>query len=135
MGRGDATMTAKARTAKSLCLMAPSPVISYPAIDYSRFYARKINRLPGTRTAENGGSCPPGVTTVTPAMLTSPNSRPYTDFAGPKPMPENKPSYQNPVPTVDIILEIAGEGGEPAIVLIERKNPPPGWALPGGFVD
>jgi 8-oxo-dGTP diphosphatase len=31
---------------------------------------------------------------------------------------------------VDIIIEI-GEG----IVLIERKNPPPGWALPGGFVD
>jgi 8-oxo-dGTP diphosphatase len=27
---------------------------------------------------------------------------------------------------------IAVEGG---IVLIERKNPPPGWALPGGFVD
>jgi 8-oxo-dGTP diphosphatase len=21
------------------------------------------------------------------------------------------------------------------IVLVERKNPPPGWALPGGFVD
>ncbi len=21
------------------------------------------------------------------------------------------------------------------ILLIERKNPPPGWALPGGFVD
>ncbi|MEN8140352.1 MAG: NUDIX hydrolase [Thermodesulfobacteriota bacterium] len=37
---------------------------------------------------------------------------------------------RNPLPTVDII--IAHEGG---IVLIERKNPPPGWALPGGFVD
>jgi 8-oxo-dGTP diphosphatase len=24
---------------------------------------------------------------------------------------------------------------EPGIVLIERKNPPAGWALPGGFVD
>jgi ADP-ribose pyrophosphatase YjhB (NUDIX family) len=32
---------------------------------------------------------------------------------------------------VDIIIEIADEG----IVLIERKNPPYGWALPGGFVD
>jgi ADP-ribose pyrophosphatase YjhB (NUDIX family) len=31
---------------------------------------------------------------------------------------------------VDIIIEIGGE-----IVLIERKNPPFGWALPGGFVD
>ncbi|WP_448873141.1 NUDIX domain-containing protein [Desulfobulbus propionicus] len=40
------------------------------------------------------------------------------------------PVYRNPTPTVDIIIEIAG-----GIVLIERKNPPYGWALPGGFVD
>jgi 8-oxo-dGTP diphosphatase len=40
------------------------------------------------------------------------------------------PVYKNPAPTVDIIIEL--EGG---IVLIERKNPPFGWALPGGFVD
>lgn len=39
--------------------------------------------------------------------------------------------FRNPVPTVDIIIEMA-QGG---IVLIERKNPPYGWALPGGFVD
>ncbi len=39
--------------------------------------------------------------------------------------------YKNPLPTVDIIIELAGG----AIVLIERKNPPHGWALPGGFVD
>ncbi len=38
--------------------------------------------------------------------------------------------YKNPVPTVDIIIEVAD-----AIVLIRRKNPPHGWALPGGFVD
>lgn len=38
--------------------------------------------------------------------------------------------FRNPVPTVDIIIEIDG-----GIVLIERKNPPYGWALPGGFVD
>ncbi|MDA8170058.1 MAG: NUDIX hydrolase [Nitrospiraceae bacterium] len=38
--------------------------------------------------------------------------------------------FRNPVPTVDIVIEY--EGG---IVLIERKNPPHGWALPGGFVD
>jgi 8-oxo-dGTP diphosphatase len=38
--------------------------------------------------------------------------------------------YRNPFPTVDIIIEIEGR-----IVLIERKNPPKGWALPGGFVD
>lgn len=38
--------------------------------------------------------------------------------------------FRNPVPTVDIIIEI-----DDRIVLIERKNPPYGWALPGGFVD
>jgi 8-oxo-dGTP diphosphatase len=38
--------------------------------------------------------------------------------------------FKNPAPTVDIIIETAG-----GIVLIERKNPPHGWALPGGFVD
>jgi ADP-ribose pyrophosphatase YjhB (NUDIX family) len=31
---------------------------------------------------------------------------------------------------VDIIIEIDG-----GVVLIERKNPPAGWALPGGFVE
>ena len=39
-------------------------------------------------------------------------------------------TFRNPVPTVDIIIETAG-----GVVLIERKNPPHGWALPGGFVD
>ncbi|MBI2985444.1 MAG: NUDIX hydrolase [Deltaproteobacteria bacterium] len=39
--------------------------------------------------------------------------------------------FKNPFPTVDIIVEVEGRG----IVLIERKNPPHGWALPGGFVD
>jgi len=39
--------------------------------------------------------------------------------------------YRNPIPTVDIIIEIESKG----IVLIKRKNPPFGWALPGGFVD
>ena len=39
-------------------------------------------------------------------------------------------TLRNPVPTVDVIIEY--EGG---VVLILRKNPPPGWALPGGFVD
>ena len=37
---------------------------------------------------------------------------------------------RNPCPTVDIIIEVTG-----GIVLIRRKNPPPGWAIPGGFVD
>ncbi|MCK7470522.1 MAG: NUDIX hydrolase [Desulfomicrobium escambiense] len=46
-----------------------------------------------------------------------------------------RPRYRNPVPTVDIIIEIRSAGKKRGIVLIERKNPPPGWALPGGFVD
>ncbi|MDR3567869.1 MAG: NUDIX hydrolase [Syntrophobacteraceae bacterium] len=39
--------------------------------------------------------------------------------------------YRNPLLAVDIIIEMAENG----IVLIERKNPPFGWAIPGGFVD
>ena len=41
------------------------------------------------------------------------------------------PEYKNPKPTVDIIIELTGG----RIVLIRRKNPPHGWAIPGGFVD
>lgn len=37
---------------------------------------------------------------------------------------------RNPLLTVDIIIECAG-----GIVLIERRNLPHGWAIPGGFVD
>ena len=43
--------------------------------------------------------------------------------------------YRNPTPTVDIIIEIQGMSRLPSIVLIERKNFPFGWALPGGFID
>lgn len=43
-------------------------------------------------------------------------------------------TYRNPAPTVDIIIELIDQPQRP-IVLIERKNPPHGWALPGGFVD
>jgi len=39
-----------------------------------------------------------------------------------------------PLLTVDIIIEMSDRPGRP-IVLIERKHPPYGWALPGGFVD
>ena len=42
--------------------------------------------------------------------------------------------YRNPFPTVDIIIELDDEKNPP-IILIKRKNPPYGWALPGGFVD
>lgn len=42
-----------------------------------------------------------------------------------------------PFTTVDVIIEISvsSESAEKGMVLIERSNPPFGWALPGGFVD
>jgi ADP-ribose pyrophosphatase YjhB (NUDIX family) len=43
--------------------------------------------------------------------------------------------YKHPIPTIDIIIEIERENGQEGIILIKRKNPPHGWALPGGFVD
>jgi ADP-ribose pyrophosphatase YjhB (NUDIX family) len=38
--------------------------------------------------------------------------------------------YQNPFPTVDVIIE--HDGG---IILILRRNEPRQWAIPGGFCD
>ena len=37
---------------------------------------------------------------------------------------------KSPKLTIDIIINLEGK-----IILIKRKNPPYGWALPGGFVD
>jgi 8-oxo-dGTP diphosphatase len=39
--------------------------------------------------------------------------------------------FRNPKPTVDCFIVQPGD----RVVLIRRKNPPHGWALPGGFVD
>jgi 8-oxo-dGTP diphosphatase len=39
-----------------------------------------------------------------------------------------------PAIAVDAIIELVDRPGRP-IVLIERRNPPHGWAIPGGFVD
>ena len=39
-------------------------------------------------------------------------------------------TYRAPKLTVDIIIEL-----DERIVLIKRRNPPSGWAIPGGFVD
>ena len=56
-----------------------------------------------------------------------------------KPCPhcgEGIPTYSNPTPTVDVVILVHdGADGEDGIVLVERLNPPHGWALPGGFVD
>lgn len=38
--------------------------------------------------------------------------------------------YRNPLPTVDLAILLGGR-----VVLIRRRNPPLGWALPGGFVE
>ena len=37
---------------------------------------------------------------------------------------------RNPFPTADVIIEVGDD-----IVLVRRKNPPEGWAIPGGFVE
>ena len=37
---------------------------------------------------------------------------------------------RGPAATVDVVVEMPG-----GVVLIRRRNPPPGWALPGGFVE
>jgi 8-oxo-dGTP diphosphatase len=41
---------------------------------------------------------------------------------------------QTPLLTVDIIIELRDRPDHP-IVMIRRRNPPHGWAFPGGFVD
>lgn len=41
------------------------------------------------------------------------------------------PVRRNPIPTVDTIIAHPDKG----VVLVERRFPPLGWALPGGFVD
>jgi len=47
-------------------------------------------------------------------------------------MPNYRPT--TPILAADAIIELSNKPGRP-IVLIERKNPPYGWAIPGGFVD
>ncbi|MCG8435751.1 MAG: NUDIX hydrolase [Gammaproteobacteria bacterium] len=45
-------------------------------------------------------------------------------------MPKFTSKPVTPLLTTDLIIQI-----DESIVLIERRNPPHGWALPGGFVD
>lgn len=63
----------------------------------------------------------------------TPNPSPLAKTA--KERNEMSTSFRNPIPTVDIIIEVDGDDAGNGIVLIERRNPPHGWALPGGFVD
>ena len=43
--------------------------------------------------------------------------------------------WQNPTPTVDILIHCRTPNGNEGLVLILRKNEPQKWAIPGGFVD
>jgi len=38
---------------------------------------------------------------------------------------------RGPRAAADVLIELAAE----RFVLVRRKNPPPGWAIPGGFID
>ena len=44
------------------------------------------------------------------------------------------PRPVTPLLAADVIIELIDRPGRP-VVLIERGNPPHGWAIPGGFVD
>ncbi|QXP84691.1 NUDIX hydrolase [Methylococcus sp. Mc7] len=44
------------------------------------------------------------------------------------------PRPETPALAADAIIELTDRPGRP-IVLIERRFPPLGWAIPGGFVD
>lgn len=44
------------------------------------------------------------------------------------------PVPRTPLLAADVIIELADRPDRP-IVLIARRHPPPGWAIPGGFVD
>jgi 8-oxo-dGTP diphosphatase len=43
-------------------------------------------------------------------------------------------NHKSPYAAVDIIIELIDRPERP-IILIERLNPPHGWAIPGGFMD
>ena len=51
-------------------------------------------------------------------------------------MPKNDEiaTYRNPIPTTDVIIEY-NNGKKEGIILVERKNPPYGLAIPGGFAE
>ena len=56
--------------------------------------------------------------------MSSPEGETETEYL------QRKREYKGPSPTVDVICIRDGK-----VLLIQRKNPPHGWALPGGFID
>jgi len=61
-------------------------------------------------------------------------SIPEYNLAALKKLVSFMPAPVTPLLAADTIIELIDRPGKP-IVLIERRNPPPGWAIPGGFVD
>jgi ADP-ribose pyrophosphatase YjhB (NUDIX family) len=43
-------------------------------------------------------------------------------------------SFRYPIPTVDILIR-REKGERDGVILVRRKNPPSGWAIPGGFIE
>jgi ADP-ribose pyrophosphatase YjhB (NUDIX family) len=65
-----------------------------------------------------------------PGLMTFPRSR-FMKKGVPCPKCGHLVSvYRNPIPAADVIIRVGN-----SIVLIKRRNPPHGWALPGGFID
>ena len=50
-------------------------------------------------------------------------------------MPRRHGRPVTPEICADIIIGMRTSEGKPGVVLISRKNPPYGWAIPGGFMD
>lgn len=48
---------------------------------------------------------------------------------------EDKKTYRCPSVATDVIIQCTKSNGEVGYIIIERKNPPHGFAIPGGFVD
>jgi len=82
-----------------------------PSADRLFSFSRIVLRAPTERGTRRGGETTPSASTARPGRRMSPGRQPH--------------------PTVDIIIELAAGG----IVLIRRRNPPHGWAIPGGFID
>jgi 8-oxo-dGTP diphosphatase len=49
--------------------------------------------------------------------------------------PPARPVPGQPAPAIRVAVDLIIEHESGGIVLISRRNPPPGWALPGGFVE
>ena len=117
---GDARLAAAA--ARALAAGVPPS-----RIPFARLLVEKAFPPPGAP-----GSIPddPG-----PDVRSRSSSRPADSRGGASPPTAAPrppmPECRNPAPTVDVVILLPGD----RVVLVERRYPPLGWALPGGFVD